>query len=320
MTLNNIVLKHGYGQVFSRKNVNINICDKKGQIFDSPVILSNMPSVQNDIILKKFDKAYWPYVRHRIDGPEKIYDFVVQTNKEDWNHISISIGVQDSDLELIRKIKNEKLRVDWITIDVAFIYNRNYSHFIDDIRELIPSAYLIAGNFTNAHVLQWLKNLGVDAAKFGIGQSNLCRTRQYTGFGTTVQDLIECGNEAQRIGIDLINDSGLTIIDEEKGEVALGDIFKAINFGAKWQMSSSLFRWCPELANADGLIEQYGNSTARAKGFNRNQEGAIKLYKTNNITVEERFQQIKEALQSSVSYSGNTELYSCYNSCKYQII
>lgn len=174
MTLNNIVLKHGYGQVFSRKNVNINICDKKGQIFDSPVILSNMPSVQNDIILKKFDKAYWPYVRHRIDGPEKIYDFVVKTNKEDWEHVSISIGVQDADLELIRKIKSEKLRIDWLTIDVAFIYNKNYNHFINDIRELIPSAYLIAGNFTNAHVLQWLKNLGVDAAKFGIGQSNLC--------------------------------------------------------------------------------------------------------------------------------------------------
>lgn len=317
MRLDKVILKHGYGQLKSRAEANISVLDQNGLIFDSPIILSNMPSVQNIKILDIFNERRWPYIYHRLGGKEDILNFLKYATKQNYHQLSISVGVQPEDIVLLNEVQKYFL-LDWLTIDVAFIYNKNYINFIKQVREMFPNVYLIAGNFTDPQVLYWLKDLGVNAAKFSIGVSNLCRTRQYTGFGTSLNDLIECGRISNKIGIDLINDGGLTILDESKGEVAYGDIFKVFNFGAKWQMSSSLFRWVTELANENGEIEQYGNSTARAKGHDKNVEGDIKKYLTNGINLNKTMDKIEDALKSSISYAGINDISLAYNSVKFE--
>jgi hypothetical protein len=131
-----------------------------------------------------------------------------------------------------------------------------------------------------------------------------CRTRQYTGFGSDLNDFVEACDHSK---IDLMFDGGLTILDEEVGEIAYGDIYKALNIGAKWVMSSSLFRWSHELS-IDGYNHQYGNSTAKAKGVKRHEEGAVKCFKS-QYNVEDQMRKIKEHLQSSISYDGKSSLY-----------
>jgi GMP reductase len=257
-------------------------------------------------------------VYHRLGGIQDIYSFTQKINEENWHLKSISVGVDRKDFEMLKNIKRDGLELDWITIDVALIYNEHFADRIKEIRQLFPEVYLIAGNFNAPETVQWLNNLGVDCGKFGIGCSNLCRTRQYTGFGTSsISDLYECSKISN---IDIIADGGLSIIDEEKGEIALGDIFKALNFGAKWVMSSSLFRWVKELGDCQGIIEQYGNSTARAKGYNRNVEGACKTYISNGQTLEERMDQITQNIQSSISYAGIKTIKHAYQSVDYEII
>lgn len=291
--------------------------------FDIPIILSNMPCVQNDVILKTFDEKRWPYVYHRIHGFDDIYEFVKKINKEKWHLKSISVGVSKNDKLLLEKINNNNLHLDWITVDVALCYNKNFQNYIEWIRETFPDVYLIVGNFSSPEALEWLHNLGVNCGKFGIGVSELCKTRQYTGFGsTTISDLIQCKLHTKKLhyDIDIISDGGLQILDEENGDIAYGDIFKAFNFGATWVMSSSLFRWVKELADENGNIEQYGNSTSRAKKHDKNVEGAIKTFKTNNRTLEYNMKIIKEHLQSSMSYAGIDNIKDAFLSCDWKIV
>lgn len=304
-----IVLQHNKSILKSRKDavVSVTVGDKK---LESPVILSNMPSCQNEIVLDTFNKKRWPYVYYRTRGTEDIYNFVEKINLESWHLKSISVGVQDADYELLKRIKERGLKLDWITIDVALIWNEHHEEYIKKVRALWPDVYLIAGNFCHVDCADWLSDLGVNCGKFNIGVSALCRTRQNTGFGTYLSDFIDT---AQTSDLDLIYDGGLTILDEEKGEVAYGDIFKALNFGAQFVMSSSLFRWAHELSN-NGVVLQYGNSTAEAKGYSRNVEGAVKAFKS-QYDLEDQMRKIIENLQSSVSYAGLTDIKDAYESC-----
>jgi hypothetical protein len=160
-----------------------------------------------------------------------------------------------------------------------------------------------------------LNQLGVNCCKFGIGVSELCRTRQYTGFGSTLDDFVDCVLSSK---IDLILDGGLTILNESIGEVAYGDIFKALNIGAKFVMSSSLFRWAHELSQ-NGIVVQYGNSTERAKNHNKNVEGTVKTF-TSQYSIGEQMDRIDDSIRSSVSYAGISDIKFSHNSSKMKII
>jgi len=300
MNLSDIVLKHNKSVVKSRGDVDITIDG-----LSSPVVLSNMETCQNETVLKIFKDNKLPYVYHRLCPTEQILNFVRKSNYN-TEFTSISVGVSEEYKNLLRQIKQEELYLDWLTIDVALIYNEHFEEYIKWVRGEFPNVYLIAGNFNGIECADWLHDLGVDCGKANIGTSALCRTRQYTGFGTDILSFYDTCNKSK---IDLMFDGGLTILDEERGEIAYGDIFKVVAMGAKWVMSSSLFRWAHELGD-NGFITQYGNSTARAKGYDRNVEGAVKQFKTQYV-LKEQLNKIKENLQSSVSYAGYSSLHEC---------
>lgn len=302
MKFEDIILEHKQSKLKSRSDADIRqtYADK---FLSTPICLSNMPSCQNKEVLEVFNKRNWPYVYHRLGGYPDIHSFVSKINLEKWNLKSISVGVSEKDKDLLKQIKRSEFKLDWITIDVALIYNIHFEEFIKWVRKEFPDVYLIAGNFSTSECSDWLYNLGVDCGKFGIGVSRMCRTRQYTGFGSTVDSFIKVSKSSK---IDLMFDGGLTILDEEVGEIAYGDAFKAIVLGAKFVMSSSLFRWAHELS-IDGFNHQYGNSTARAKGEAVHEEGVVKCFKS-QYGINEQMNKIEEHLRSSVSYAGLTSI------------
>lgn len=326
-----VLLEHNYGDCESRKDLDISVKDKNGRIHNSPVILSNMQCCQNEEVLNIFISKNWPYVLNRVEQPESLRShhyfygsdtfFFIKKYIDTKALKSISVGVKEKDLNLLQKIRDYfgKNSIDWLTVDVAFIYNQKYVDHIKKIRKMFPNTYLICGNFTSTKTVEWLKSLGVDCGKFGISTSQLCRTGAYTGFSSSAADLLDVCEFARAWNLDIIQDGGLTILDEKTGEIAYGDIFKSLNFGAKWVMSSSLFRWCKDFSNIDGKIIQYGNSTKEAKGYSENIEGCVKTVSTNGITVSEQIKKIKENLQSSMSYAGIKNLKSAYNSCNFSV-
>jgi GMP reductase len=261
-----------------------------------------MKSIQTREICKKFDARSWFYVYQRIDGPGETLEFVKQANKDNWRVISVSVGIKTEDVDLIKTICSLGLRVDYVTVDVALSYTDSIKRIINTIKEKLPNTYLIVGNGATGEWIEFLENLGVDCAKVGIGVSKSCRTRQYTGFGsTTISSLMECAAAAKNIKI--MSDGGLTV---ENGEVWIGDIAKAIRFGADCLMSGSLFSKC---VDSPAIIGGYfGNASSTAKGNRTHVEGATLKVETNGLTIEEQMNLIEDSLRSSVSYSGGTKI------------
>jgi GMP reductase len=297
-----IILRHDKSIVQSRKD-----CDISTQfgsfVFATPVTISNMKSIQTREICKLFDQNNWFYVYQRIDGPNDTFSFIEQANSEKWRVVSVSVGIKDIDLELLKKVKDNNLRVDYITIDVALSFTDSIKKNVEFIKKNFPTTFLIVGNGATGEWIDFLYNQGVDCAKVGIGVSKSCRTRQFTGFGsTTVSSLIECV-EAANGRIKVLSDGGLTV---ENGEVWIGDIAKAIALGADFVMSGALFSRC---IDSPSVISGYfGNASQKAKNGRQNIEGTTVNVETNGLTIKEMMHLVDDSLRSSCSYAGITHL------------
>ena len=301
LNYSDIILKSQKCIVSSRSECDIST-EIAGKPINSPVFCANMKSILTQDICKIFDDAGWFHVYHRIGGIYDIFDYAVRANNEKWKFVSISVGIKPQDEILLKKIEQYKLRLDSITIDIAHSWSNKTEGIIKLCKSLFPDTYLIVGNGDSPEWITWLENLGVDCAKLNVGVSASCRTRQYTGFGsTTITDLEKCANAAKNIKI--ISDGGLTT--DKNGEVWIGDVAKAIRFGADFVMSGALFKNCldnPAIQNG-----YFGNASRKAKGDNH-VEGAHLNVETNLLTTTKMIKLIEESLKSSVSYSGGSQL------------
>lgn len=297
----NIILKHGKSIVESRSECDISQ-NLGNYTFSCPVIMSNMKSVQTIDILRKFDDHNWFYVYHRIDGVDDIYNFVKITNEEIWGCTSISVGIQQADCDLIRRLHGDQLLVDFFTIDVALSHTDSVKRIINTIKHYYPDSYIICGNGTTPEWIEFLEEQGVQCAKAFVGTSAACLTRQYTGFGspaiTTLQEISQAANNIQ-----IIADGGLTVTNNE---IWIGDIAKAIRFGADFVMSGALFSRCvdsPAILNG-----YYGNASQSAKGHRKHVEGTTLDIRTNGLTIEQQMDLVEDSLRSAVSYAGGKNL------------
>jgi len=305
MEFSNILLKHNKSVVNSREECKTLI--KFGnRTFQIPVVAANMKSIINKQICEDFHDLSCFYIYHRIDGVDDVYDFA------DWasctlDFTSISVGVTKEWIELIDKLYNNKIPVEYFTIDVALSYNDNILPMVNKIKELYPESFLIVGNGSTAEWVKWIGETGlVDAIKVGIGVSKACRTRQYTGFGsTTVSSLVECveANKTLDKPMKIISDGGLTVTNEE---VWVGDIAKALILGADMVMSGAIYSRCTDSPSI--LNGYFGNASIDSKGKFKNIEGTNLKVSPSELSIINTAKFIKESLQSSISYSGGKTL------------
>jgi len=319
LNFKDIILKHKKSVVNSRSECDISVFfgNKK---YSSPVCCSNMKSILTPNICKIFDDRKWFYVYHRIDGSVDVKNFVISANNRDgvyshdWYSISISVGINDEWLLLIDWLSDNGYRIDAFTIDVALSYNDNIIPVIKKIKEKYPKSFLIVGNGCVSDWIIWLEDLGVDCAKIGIGVSRSCRTKQYTGFGSsTISSLLECASATNNI--KLMNDGGLTVSDD--GEIWIGDIAKSFVCGADYVMSGAVFASC---LDSPSIIDGYfGNASEFAKQNRVHIEGAKIVVETNGLTINQMCDLIEDSLKSSISYSGGKDL-SAFNFVDWDVI
>lgn len=332
LNYNDIILRHNKGTLSSRTQAKISV-DFGRKTLATPVILANVSYIQrghrNDI-LKKLDYKKWGYIYHRLDGDMDIIDFIEECHNTSWNLISISVGVKESDRNLLKLIKERKYHIDWLTIDVAFSWTTSVLEFVRWVRQEFPNVFLIVGNLSEEMAARELAYSGVDCVKCGIGVSASCRTRQFTGFGsTTITSLQEIKSSLDELfnariinnegphPVKIMQDGGLSIINDE---VSIGDVFKALNFGADVVLSASIFGRVKELADKDENVLIYGNSTARAKGYHANVEGSEFFVKAWDRTLEQQMKLIEDSLRSSCSYAGIYDIKDAYGSCGYYLV
>ena len=289
-----------YSKLISRSNAKTGIKLGKHN-FKLPIIPSNMKSVINEEIAEWMSENGYMYVMHRfgIDN----YEFVLNANKYDWSIISISCGVQTNDYDLVDKISNEKLSVDYITIDKAHGHSASMKNIVSYSKEKLPETYIIAGNVATKQAVKDLSSWGADCIKVGIGQGNVCTTKDKTGF---TYPMFTCTQECSVERIPIIADGGIK---------CNGDIAKSLVAGGHMAMAGSLFSACLDspgdtVTLAGGKVgkKYFGSASEQNKGNKRHIEGVEKTLESNYMTYAEKLQEIKEDLQSSISYSGGTTL------------
>lgn len=315
MNFSDIKLVHGECKVPSRSNDFVDISAKlKNLTFKSPLVPANMVSIINAEKCKIFDNAGWLYVYPRMNGVEDVKNFCI--NSKDFNILSISVGIKDEWVEFIKWLADQERKPDIITLDVALSYSVYVLPIIHEIKAKLPSTILIVGNGQTKAWADFLQNQGVDVIKCNIGVSQACRTYQATGFGSfplqTLIDLAEWKYRTSWKGY-IMSDGGLTV-DPVTDEVWVGDIAKAIRFGADFVMNGSIWaRTCDTLATKG----YFGNASQEVKTEINHIEGETVQVKKNKFTTEETILFIEQSLRSSVSYAGGTSLYDIRN-CNYE--
>lgn len=269
--------------------------------FELPIIPANMKCVINEEIAKLLDSHNYFYVMHRfgIDN----YKFVLNANKENWNIVSISVGVKKEDQETLARICEDGLKVDFITVDIAHGHSLLMKEMLTFLNKKFPDATIIAGNVGSPEGAQDLVEWGADILKVGVGPGKSCITKLKTGFYTpmfsTIKIIKEVLRRNQPNNIKIIADGGIH---------HNGDITKALVAGADLVMAGSIFANCSDspASVVGGKKVFYGSASAHNKETIKNIEGKRVLLDCLDITLLQKFQEIKEDLQSSVSYAGGS--------------
>jgi GMP reductase len=299
--------------------------------FKIPIVPSNMASCIS------FEKAEWLaknayfYILHRFYDYEEILEWMRRMSKFDdpFHFVSISVGIKERDVDLLHSIVNEKLRLDFVTVDVA---HGDHSEVIDMLKFLktlkdtiYPDLFIIGGNIATTDA--YLRMMPyVQAVKVGIACGASCITYNKTGFASpmfsTVQAIAE---ERREIGIgdyDILP-KPLPFIIADGGISSNGDIAKALVAGADMVMAGSMFARCidsPAMVDpTDPTKKLYFGSASLMNGNKKNIEGRTLSMPMNGMTFEQKLKEVHQDLTSAVSYAGGVDL-SAFQDVEYMLI
>jgi len=268
-------------------------------IFLLPVIPGNMKSVVNYETCRFLNELGLFYIMHRF-GVDNLK--FVESFKLNNALTSISVGVKHEDYRLIEELAKQHLLPDYITVDIANAYANSVENLVPFIRQYLPNSFLIVGNVATFEGTKFLDKLGVDAIKIGIAGGSVCTTRLKTGFSVPMLScILDCREATSR---PLIADGGIK---------HSADIVKALVAGADFVMAGNLFAGYEQSAgdviieNGQRFKEYYGSASEFNKGENKHVEGTKILipYKGDMTYL---IQDLKESLQSAISYAGGTRL------------
>lgn len=317
LSYKDICLVPKYSELESRAlaDTSVNLCGFK---FKLPVVPANMETVIDAEIAHFLSENEYFYIMHRFNID--LYDFI--RHAQEWKLISISCGVNEFDY--LQNIADDKLRIDFITVDVAHGDHIKVKNRIEWLKEKFPNTKIIAGNIATPlaakHLIEW----GADILKVGIAGGSICSTRYQTGFHipmfSCMRNIYKSLIPSYCVGYisetrefkysnQLQNVKNVIPIIADGSVNNIGDIAKAINAGATMVMCGKLFAECIDSPATiiNGKKQYYGSTSFQAKKENKHIEGHL-LEMDYGVTVEERLKEIEMALQSSISYSGGNKI------------
>ena len=291
-----------------------------GRKFRLPVMPSNMKSVINEKQAEWLSQNDYLYSMHRFDI--NIEEFIDTANRNNWRTVSVSLGVKDGDKQTVQHIRASQARVDIITIDIAHGFSQLMQEMLKFVREnLGPDVCVVAGNVSTPDAVVALYAWGADYVKVGIGQGSPCTTKDKTGFTMPMFTCVKKSADCYASRVDFNHNERIPII-ADGGVLGNGDIAKALTAGADLVMAGGLFASCTDSPSMsieiDGIIRKayYGSASLENKKTNTHIEGTLKNVPSNGMSLQRKMVELKEDLQSAISYAGGTDL-SAFKNVKY---
>jgi GMP reductase len=263
-----------------------------------------MECVLNTEIARKLASSGYFYILHRFYQDQVILALLNNFNK-DGLVTSISLGVNQDSYDLIDKIINYDLKVDFITIDIAHGHSVKMETMLKHLKSVMPDTFVIAGNVSTVEAVFDLEKWGADAIKVGIGPGSACTTYPTTGFGSRncqASTIYHCATVAN---VPIVADGGVK---------NPGDIAKSLSLGATMVMTGGLLSGYSDspgnVIEIDGkpFKEFWGSASSFQTGKSNRIEGKKTLVDYKDQSLLEGLDYIKECLQSSISYGGGKDI------------
>mgnify|MGYP003970376559 FL=1 len=293
-----------------------------GKPFRLPIVPANMKAVVDEQQCHWLSKNHYFHIMHRFDID--VQAFIENANRESWPIISASLGVKPHDQQIVSNIKTSGARLDFLTLDIAHGHLSLMQRMIRYCKNKLPDTQIIAGNVATPQGVKDLAMWGADIVKVGIGQGSPCTTKDKTGF---TLPMFTCVKECSQVFIgDSFEDSQRVPIIADGGIQCNGDIAKALVAGADWVMAGGLFACCVDSAAHSIMVEgslhraYYGSASFENKKTRAHIEGTLKNVPSCGLTFEDKLVEIKEDLQSAISYSGGKDLTSLNKSVQYRAV
>lgn len=258
-----------------------------GREFGLPVVPSNMPTLIGE------DLAHWCasegyfYIMHRFG-----VDSVEFTDRFHSEHLyaSVSIGIKETDYESVSRMAKLSKPPEYLCVDVAHGHARRVADFVRHLHSTLPDSFIIAGNVGTVAGASALRDAGAHAIKVGIGPGSPGVHTPDTGFTTK-------GWQAAAVE-SIANSLSDVLIIADGGVRDYGDVAKAVALGADLVMMGT--RLAGHDQSPGELVES--NDGQKQKVF----QGDHAVPYMGDMT--DTYADIKEALQSAVSYAGGREL------------
>jgi IMP dehydrogenase len=223
-SFNDTLILPQFSSVKSRKD-----CDTStnflGEQLTTPIMSSNMDTVTEHHMATAMEKAGGIGCLHRFMTIEENIEQLLKSPQGTF----VSVGVGSAELERAKALYDNNA-YNFI-IDVAHGASTQVVAMYEKMREALPDANIVVGNFATASSVKEFNKLSrykLQAIKVGVGSGSHCTTRIVTGCGLpTLQSLLDC----KSLGIPMIADGGIK---------NSGDIAKALAAGASIVMLGNL--------------------------------------------------------------------------------
>ncbi len=242
-------------------------------------------------------------------------------SKDDKGHLLVAaaIGAHGDYLERAGALLDSG--ADCLFIDIAHGHSSVMESAVSNVRKLFNNVPLVCGNIATGEGAQFMKDIGADAIKVGVGPGRGCRTRLETAAGVPQLQAIREAYETIGDSVPIMADGG---IKTDK------DIFLALICGASTVMLGSALSGTDEAPGQ--IIEDPVTNTKKKiyRGMTSPQAVLESLYDSVNGdeidaalgtpaegqeiqmpykgSVVDILHRIRGHLQSSVSYAGETSL------------
>ena len=227
--------------------------------------------------------------------------------------VGAAIGAVGDYLERAAELINSG--VDVIVMDMAHAHNKRVTpRAIEEFRKKFGDFELVCGNIATFEGAKFLKDLGVQGVKVGIGSGHGCLTRIKTGIGVPQMHAVRASWQAlKNTGIGIISDGGIK---------DSGDISKALAVGALSVMVGSILAGTEETPGEAIRHPLTGTWHKKYRGMTSPEaklEGVGSSDDIKNVegkedeiplrgSVRDVLRSIKENLQSMISFSGEENL------------
>lgn len=214
-----------------------------------PIIAANMDTTGTFAMAKALQKQNLLTCLHKFYPVEDLIKF--WNEEEASKNCFYTLGIKDEDFEKLKIFSSSIKNLKMICLDVANGYTDFFVDKVKFLRDMFPSAIIMAGNCAGPEQVQeLLLRAHADIVKIGIGPGSVCTTRIQTGVGIPqLSAIMECADAAHGLQGHICGDGGCR---------TSGDICKAFGGGADFVMLGGMLSGHDE-CDGNWVYDEQGN-------------------------------------------------------------